>query len=180
MEPFNPYAPPVASAAVTGVGAGSWRLDGDTLVVDKGATLPNLCLFDGRPVEGAPLQKTLTWVPPWVTILVLLSPLIYLIAFFIVRKTGSLGYWLGEEAKRRRNGGIVLLVLSVVSLFLFFFAAGLLEEPLLILVGFVAFFALLITGALRIRLFTVKRIDEHCLWVQLRPEAARAFAARAG
>lgn len=181
MEPFNPYAPPVAAGSGVAVGApGGFRLEGETLIVDKGATLPNLCLYDGSAVRGAPTQKTLTWVPPWVTLLVVLSPLIYIIVYLVVKKTGAVGYYLGEEARRRRTSGVVLLVASFFALFAFIVGAGLADAPVLILLGFVAFLTLLIAGALRMKVFVLTRIDEHSLHFKLRPAAADAFARTVG
>jgi phosphoglycerol transferase MdoB-like AlkP superfamily enzyme len=177
MEPFNPYAPPVAAGGGVAVGSPSgWRIEGETLIVDKGATLPNVCLYDGTPVAGGPTQKTLTWVPQWVTILVLLSPLIYIIAYFIAKKTGAVAYYLSEEAKRRRTTGIVLLVASVVVLLAFIFIGAAMDTPAMVLVGFVAFFVLLIVGALRTKTFMLTKIDEHNLYFKLKPAAAEAFA----
>jgi hypothetical protein len=180
MEEYNPYAPPIAAAAGPGMSnSRGWRLEGDVLVVDKGATLPNRCLYDGSPVSGAPAQKTLTWVPPWVSILVI-SPIIFLIVYLIVKKSGPLAYYLSDEAKRRRTSGVLLIVGSMVVLFVGMFAAGAADEPVLMLLGFVAFFALLIFGVIRTRIFTLKRIDESSIHIKLREPAVRAFASSIG
>lgn len=42
-----------------------WRLDGDTLIVDKDAVLPDICLFTGEAVSGARIARKIAWLPPW-------------------------------------------------------------------------------------------------------------------
>lgn len=176
MEEYNPYAPPVAAAAAHGMSSQrGWRLEGDLLIVDKGATLPNLCLYNGTAVAGGPTQKTLTWVPPWVSILAI-SPLIFLIVYLIVKKTGALGYYLSDEAKKRRTTGVLLAVGSFALFMISMFAATGTDEPVFILVGFVLFFVLLIVGLFRSRVFAIKRIDESTIQLKLPPDAVRAFA----
>jgi hypothetical protein len=155
---------------------GGWRLEGDKLIVDKGATLPSLCVYDGSAVGGAPVHKKLTWVPPWVTILVLLSPVIYIIVALVVRKTGEIGYYLSEEAKRRRATGVTLMIASFVALVGFVIVSVAAETPALILVGMLAFLLLLIVGAVRMKTFMLTRIDEQSLHFKLRPSALEAFS----
>lgn len=181
MEPFNPYAPPVAAGTGALVsGQGSFHVVGETLIVNKGTTLPKLCLFDGSPVSGNPIEKKLSWAPTWVTVLVVFSPLIYIIAYLVTRKTGALSYYLGEEARRRRTSGIVMLVGSFVALFLLMFIAIAADSVALLLVGFLAFFVLLIVGVVRTKIFLLTRIDDHTLQFKLKPAAAAAFARFSG
>lgn len=177
MSELNPYAPPVvASTAVAGASQAGWQLNGNTLVVSKGATLPSRCLFDGSPVSVSPTTKTLTWVPPWLAVLVLLSPIIYVIAFVIAKKSGSLSYYIGEEGKKRRSSGIVMMVLSVVAL-VFLIAVGVAADaPILALLGLLVFLILLIAGALRAKVFTIEKIDEHYVYIKLRDDAVRGFS----
>lgn len=181
MSQLNPYAPPiVASTAVAGASQAGWQLNGNTLVVAKGATLPSRCLFDGSPVSVAPTTKTLTWVPPWLAVLVLLNPIIYVIAFVIAKKSGSLSYYIGDEGKRRRTAGIVMIVLSFVALILFVFIGVAADLPLLALLGLLAFLVLLIAGALRAKVFTIEKIDEQYVYIKLRDDAVRGFSQAAG
>lgn len=177
MSEFNPYAPPVASVEAFGTTSqGDWQLQGDTLVVQKGALLPRICLYDGTTVNGASIQRNMAWVPVWVRILVVLSPLIFLIVFFIVRKQGTVGYYLGDAAKKRRTEGVLLIVGSIVVLVGCMIASAGANEPILMLVGLLGFLVMLIFGAMRVRSFTLTKIDDQFVYLKLPPAAVQAFA----
>src|SRR6187399_2457959 len=103
---MNPFAPPADDALGVAPSlarrAQDYMIHGDTLVVPKGGVLPDFCIYSGEPSRER-IQRKLVWVPPALVALVVISPVIYLIVYFIVRKTGTLGYSLGEAGRNRRK-----------------------------------------------------------------------------
>jgi hypothetical protein len=110
-------------------------------------------------------------VPPWVAILfVLISPIIGAVVMLIVRKSGSLTYFLSREAQARRKRGVM------IGLALVFGGIGLLvvgiafEQVALVLSGFLAFIAGIIVAAVVGAPFRVNKIDADYIYLKVKPE----------
>jgi hypothetical protein len=176
MTPLNPYAPPVA----TGPGfpmqtaPGAFRIEGDKLVIAKEGALPPLCIWNGEPAADGYVQRKLTWVPPWTGAFVI-SPIIYLIVFLIVKKTGGLRFALGQTARKRRKSGILILVSGMLVGIGVMIAGIAIREPIGMLVGIVLLFVGLLVGALRARTMQIVKIDKTHIYLKLPPAALRAF-----
>ena len=181
----NPFAPPRAELSLSvRTDASAFRLEGQVLVAKRGAVLPDLCLWGGHTEGTERMHQTLVWAPPWTVILVF-SPLIYIIVYFVVRKRGELGYALGPAARARQReawkygAGGMLLSAAIMALGLAVPAAGaaVALSPLVFLIALVFFLV-------RRRVLHVARIDKEYIRLTLTPEAAAAFArhaqARAG
>ena len=89
----NPYAPPKTERLEAERRLDSpdqaWR-DRKLLVVrKKGAVLPDRCLKCNAPAEGYLFTRDISWIKPIWVILVLLSPLLFILAYFFVRWTGK-------------------------------------------------------------------------------------------
>jgi hypothetical protein len=173
QPPFNPYAAPMASDAYAGAPGtmAEFFRSGDALVVRKGSVLPDVCVQTGVATGGNAVTKTLTWVPPWVAILfVLISPIIGAVVMLIVRKSGSLTYFLSREAQARRKRGVM------IGLALVFGGIGLLvvgiafEQVALVLSGFLAFIAGIIVAAVVGAPFRVNKIDADYIYLKVKPE----------
>ncbi|HEX5102868.1 MAG TPA: hypothetical protein VFV87_03605 [Pirellulaceae bacterium] len=107
-EQVNPYAaPPIAGyqPQMAGVGnnpfAGLWR-QGNVLVMHKLAPLPDICLLSNQPATRR-LKRTMYWHNPLFYIIVLISPLIYIIVALIVQKNATIQMPLTEEWYGRRQ-----------------------------------------------------------------------------
>jgi hypothetical protein len=147
------------------------------LIAEQGAALPDLCLYSGKPTRGQRVTKKLVWAPPTLAILLLISPLIYLVAYFIVRKTAALEYSLSKKARKRRASGIMIALGGfALSIVLFMVAAAERSSPVLI-AALVLMVAALLVGLIRSQLIRVVKIDATHVRLRLSPEAARAFAA---
>jgi hypothetical protein len=176
MDSTNPFAPPLADLAVPTSGeAAAFSLNQQVLRVRKGAALPNVCLWSGEPEGAQRVRKVLHWAPPWTAILAL-WPLIYLVVYFIVRKSGSIDYSLGPGARARKQQALVYggggMLLSFAAL-----ALGIARDaPLSALLGVLGFLAALIFTLIRARVVQVVRIDKEHVHLKLRPAAAQAFA----
>ena len=128
--PANPYASPQAQLSLPGpppvpqtVFQGVWR-SGNVLVVHKGSQLPGRCVVCNRETSLR-WQKTFSWAPGWVRILVV-QLLIYLIVYLSIRKQANLAVPLCQEheAKRKRDttlswvlilGGLVTIFASIIA-----------------------------------------------------------------
>jgi hypothetical protein len=154
-----------------------WRLVGDTLLVRKGATLPDVCLFSGAPTTpGQRIQLQLSWTPSWFRAAAVVFPFLAVIGYSVVRRTANVEIALAH-AGRRRRALIALLTLGAVgaALALLYVVAetndreALTAALALTLVG-------LIVAAASSRIFRVVKIDRRCAHLRLRPAVAAAFA----
>src|SRR5262245_60689364 len=109
---MNPFEPPADDAPAFARRTNDFSLNGQTLIAQKGAVLPDICIYSGEPSRDR-VERKLVWASPGLAALVVISPLIYLIVYFIVRKTGTLSYSLGEAARQRRTSGIVIALGSI-------------------------------------------------------------------
>lgn len=147
------------------------------LIVEKGTALPDLCLYSGEPTVGKRVTKKLWWAPPTLALLIVVSALIYLIVYFIVRKSGTIEYSLSEDARNRRTSGIVVGFGGVALSFVLLAVAAEQNSGGMILGALALMILALVFGILRARVIHVARIDHTHIHLRLRPETAQAFAA---
>ncbi len=94
--------------------------NGDKLVVPNGAPLPGYCVKCGEPVTGELVRKKFQWHNPWLVLLVLISPIVYLIvALIVVKRAELLVPMCPEHIQRRKN-----LLIATWVLLLGFIPAG--------------------------------------------------------
>lgn len=154
---------------------GDYLIHGDTLVAPKGAVLPDVCIYSGEPSRDR-VQRKLVWVPPALAALVVISPLIYLIVYFIVRKTGTLDYSLGEAARKRRQSGIAIAIGSIGVFVALLFIGLNTDAGSFIPLALLLFIVGLVVGTLRARVVQLVKIDKTHIHLKLPPAAAQAFA----
>lgn len=174
LNPFQAPSLAAENARVTGAsgGAGSLYVDGDVVVAAVvGSYFPDRCVMCNEPAQGFKLDQKLFWHPRWVFFLVI-SPLIYVIAALITRKSAQVSVGLCDAHRRRRRRGRLIggciLALGVSGCAVLSGARGMellfLSSLLLTLTGFV-------TLALMARTVTPVRIDER----EVRMKTGRAF-----
>lgn len=184
MDAYNPYAPPAdptqapqggphATAATVG-----FHRQGDELVVDKNAMLPDVCIVTGQPTGGRTQTDTAQWIPPWTIIVMVFIRLVGLILMMVMRKTGKFTYHWSEEARKKRKQGVAI-GLGIVGLSVLMFIGGVMAGDArmgegvvlgLIFGGLIAFFVGLITAIVMGRPYQVKKIDEHHIYLKVKPE----------
>jgi len=177
MQDDNPYRSPTTSdfgwaPRIETQGAppgGVWR-DGNCLVMDKRAKLPNRCVKSNLPAEGW-LRRDLSWHHPAVFLALLAHILIYIILALILRKRATIYIGLTHEWFARRRRAIIIGWGSVLlSIVMGIAGIALVEQHppavfLIVCVPFL-FFGGAIYGLLCARMVTPKRITDQHVWLK--------------
>jgi hypothetical protein len=170
-DDFNPYAAPAVGDAELAFApfadGGVWR-DGYTLMMAKGATLPQRCLKCNAPTDHR-LFRRLSWHPPAVYVILAISPLVYVIVALIVQKRAKAYYPVCLTHLKRRRWAIaigwfvsLLSIPVLVAAFAWFEAM----TPVLLLIGGVLFTGGIIGGVLGGRIVKVHKIDKWFVWLE--------------
>jgi hypothetical protein len=176
--PMNPYAPPksdwVDAPNPAALMPQQWWFEGETLVVLRSGSLPtDLCVKTGQPTQLPPVQRTLQWVHPLVAISVI-SPIIFIILYFIFRKTAKLTYAISPEFVSRRRTGLALIFAPLGLFALALFS----ENGALIAVSLLAFLVGLIAGLRMTMPFQIRKIDKERIYLKIDDRFRQALVAR--
>lgn len=114
---------------------------GKELIVPRAASLPAYCVKCGAPAS-TPWRKKFYWHNPWLTLLVLLNILIYIVVAVIVRKNMELNVPLCDSHHADRNRYKLLAILMIVGCIpLGFLLGNFFSESLGWITGLTMFFA---------------------------------------
>lgn len=174
----NPYASPQAYSPTTDTAAtpspynGLWR-DGSQLVMHKAAVLPDRCVKSNEPASGK-LKRKLNWHPGWVFVLLLVSPLIYIIVALILTKRATILIGLSERWFSKRRTAIFVgwsMVLAGIGLFVYAIASiepgpGGNITPLLVIAGILLFLVGAIYGLIAARMVAPTKITDEHIWLK--------------
>jgi hypothetical protein len=168
----NPYAPPKTERFEADRRLDSpdqaWR-DRKLLVVrKKGAVLPDRCLKCNAPAEGYVFTREVSWIKPIWVILVLLSPLLFILAYFFVRWTGKVSVGLCSRHRQARRRMIALGWLMALLGFGTFGLATVLKDNgaiASVLTGFGLLIAGAVVGVLGSRVLLPTKIDKQYVWL---------------
>jgi hypothetical protein len=191
---MNPLAPSFSVSSATAlhdaaVEESSYWAEGSTLVVKRGARLPDRCLLCNEPATSR-IQKRLIWQAPWMLALVVLLALpvkfgvvLLLIASIAFTKRMKLGLPLCANHARRYRKGVLLRYAGLAGLIVFpvLLIARLAPQrtgssdgiDAFLVLAVAAMFVTLMIGSRLSKLMTVKRIDS----VEGRFTAGAAFLA---
>jgi GYF domain 2 len=144
-----------------GSGQSAWA-SGKLLITQSNAELPSCCVKCGEPSTNK-LKRTLYWHNQAIYLLVLVSPIIYIIVAMIVRKSGKLQVPLCERHLASRKQGI-LIAWFLVLLAAGCFAAGISYDKPEFFIGFALLLLTgLITGIVKSRTLVPTKIDDQYL-----------------
>jgi len=151
---------------------GLWR-QGNLLVMEKEATLPNRCVKSNAPASRG-LTRKLTWHHPAIYLVVLINIIVYAIVAMIVQKRATIVVGLSDEwfARRRRaiTIGWTALVLSGLLGCGGFMAAAINQEDGLAAIAAVVTVVLglsgIIYGMVGSRIVTPKRMTDTHIWLK--------------
>jgi hypothetical protein len=173
VDEFNPYSAPEVGitqsrlATEADEGRGVWQ-DGDILIMAKVARLPSRCVKCNEPATYR-LKRSLSWHSQWVILLVLVSPLIYIIVALIIRKTAKIEVPLCDEHRARRSKGILIAwIVALSGIALCFAPAFGNDERLwfLVLLGVIMLISGMIFGSLRSQVVATQKIDDTHVWLR--------------
>ena len=125
------YQPPTAETT-TVLADNSLRVDGRQLVVRSGVVLPKMCVKTNEPVTEPDFQRRcLSWCPPIVGLLILLSGLLLIFVYFIARKKCVITFGASPAVRwKYRRRRIVRSVAAVALFFAIPFVAGIDSTPI--------------------------------------------------
>jgi hypothetical protein len=153
----------------------AWR-DGKTLVTRKGAELPDRCIKCNAPAGGYRFSRNLSWHSSGWYLLIFISLLIYILAYFLVRWRGKVTVGLCERHRIKRKRAIILGWLTALTgIGLNIAAISFSGDPAstpspLVPIGFVGGLVLLLAGLiggmLGSQVLVPSRIDKHFVWLR--------------
>ena len=106
----------IAAHGISGV-----NVDGEFLVCQSPAVLPNRCMITNKDLteQEEPIKKNLSWASPWIYLCILLNIIILLIVYFIVRKKLTITYSLKDEVKaqfkKKKNTYVLFAFGSLIA-----------------------------------------------------------------
>lgn len=171
LDDENPYAPPKSDAI--GIERHldqpdlAW-CDRNTLIVRKGAELPDRCIKCNAAADGYRFSRSLSWLKPTWIVVFLISPLLYVLVYLLVRWKGRVTVGLCELHRRRRTRAIALAWLSALAGIAAFLVAGAAAQQfqtIIILAGFALLIGGLIVAVFGSRVLMPTRIDKHFIWL---------------
>ena len=168
----NPYAVSEhASGAVRELVSGNIRLDGDLLVVGLKAQLPEICVVSGETQDLVNVQRKLTYVSPVVIVVFILSRVIGLILYLIMRKQTKVSFYMSRQVRRKKRWmsflGFVMLLATIAAVIGFADVGAPGMSPWLLLIPFTMFIVsvtLLIKGNHILQVKKFQKPDEF--WIK--------------
>lgn len=143
---------------------GIWY-DGNTLVMDKSALLPDYCIKCNAATSGLRIRRRLSWHHPVLYILVFGAALFYVILAMALSKRATVEFPICPEHKRRRrmylNIGLGTLAAGVLFSVLGFGY----EYPSLGLLGIFLFLVAVVWLVIASKVVNIKKIDERYVWM---------------
>lgn len=148
-------------------GASPTFASGKRIIIALNNPLPSRCVCCNAPASGAK-RRTFYWYPPWIYILILLSPLILVLVGLVVRRTVRVDIPLCDEhqAKRRKRlwigwaWGLSSLLGIVLAVVLLNNNQGSLGG-FLMLASFISVVAALIVGQRNASILSIHRIGRQ-------------------
>ena len=135
----NPYQSPTVDRSAA-LSTANVRVDGKYLVVASGAVLPPLCVKTNAPVQQQDIrQRRLSWCPPIVGLLILLSGLLLILVYFIARKHCTITFGLSPAVRQKYRNRRILKIVAVVVLFFVLALTAAIDSAAVILTVFILF-----------------------------------------
>ncbi len=179
IDDDNPYAAPKAEVLIKDRHLDSssdvWR-DGKMLVVRKGAELPDRCLKCAAPTKGFRnrFSRSLSWHKPIWFLTFLISPILYVLVYFCVRRRAWVTVGFCPLHRKKRARAIALGWLVAIAGLGSIMAVGTASDmglvsnslqPIAMIAGVVLFLGGIIGGVTGSQVLVPRRIDKHFVWL---------------
>ena len=131
MYEENPYAVPESVSGSPPVDSSQFPtdrfyVDGNLIMCSSPVALPAICVVTGETEDIVLVKKTVTWVPKWIYITLLVGLLVLAIVYLILRKECKTTYYLSRRLRNRKRwmifggfiafvGGFVLMIAGADS-----------------------------------------------------------------
>jgi hypothetical protein len=103
----NPYAAPesVSGGPVTmsQYPTDRFYVDGNLIMCGSPVALPAICVVTGDTEDIVLIKRTVTWVPKWIYVTLLVGLLVLAIVYLIVRKECKTRYYLSRRLRNRKR-----------------------------------------------------------------------------
>ena len=155
------------------VGRGRWR-DGNRLVARDGHVLTDFCICCGGAPTGKPMKRVYQWHPPLIYIVLLISPLIYIIVALIVRRRLTLHLSACQPCRKRRRMKLAVGWLVFFGSIAVAVLGGAHDRGWMIASGLLAWIVSCFWLALAARLLVPARIENQFGWFKRAPQSVVA------
>jgi uncharacterized membrane protein len=81
---------------------------GKQLVMHKRANLPDRCVKSNQPADGRRLQRNLSWYHPLIYLTLVVSPLVFIIVAYVLRKQATIHVGLSKPWFRKRRRALLI------------------------------------------------------------------------
>lgn len=146
---------------------GVWR-DGNLLVMTKAALLPGICVQTNQPTADR-LRRRLYWHNPWIYLVLLASPLIFIIVALIARQSADIKIGLCRERIVRRRwiiAGAWLGVFLGIGICTAGGALGIDFSPAIWIAGLILLLGSMIAGVILARIVVPTKITARHVWLK--------------
>lgn len=114
----NPYQAPTVDPSAALFSNAKLRVEGKCLVVTSGAVLPPFCVKTNTAVQQQDFQqRRLSWCPPIVGLLILLSGPLLILVYFIVRTQCAITFGLTPAIRKKYRNRRNFKIIAVIVLF---------------------------------------------------------------
>jgi uncharacterized protein YacL len=161
----NPYAAPESFLAEADESySGPLRVEGDLVCVGDKVHLSEICVISGATTDLVKLKKKPTYAGPVVLIAFLLSPLIGLILYAIMKKQTTVTIYLNREVRSKRRWKVFygfVFLFAAIGLFIALISSGAVDTaPTLLFLPLVLFIVAIVLMVKGGQLLTVKKFDK--------------------
>lgn len=141
-----------------------WR-SGKRVVARTGTVFPDRCVKCNESAAGFRLKRTLYWMHPAWWLLFIVSRLILIIVYFVVRKKAVVHIGLCARHRAKRKLGIIIAWSSVALGFLVMFGSLAYSPGWCIFAGFMVMLAGGITGGVMAHTVRATKVDKQFVWL---------------
>lgn len=149
------------------------EIERNTLLVDKKAILPKICVKTGQTQGLVEVKRDLTYTPPWVYILLLVNLIVCIIVALITQKKGKITYYVHYTIWEQRKRNILItwaiMLVSIAAIFAPIFLEHRIRSEIagmLVIAGFVGILVAIFYGVFATRIVYPNKIDKENMWLK--------------